>query len=67
MKPEEKVVQELNAYEILRITGRSGAKHEFDVFYEVKIAGMSYKVGIATSGQNVAVIVRYCKSQEVYF
>jgi len=26
--------------------GNSGAKHEFDVFYEVKIAGVSHKVGI---------------------
>jgi len=26
--------------------GNSGDKHEFDVFYEVKIAGVSYKVGI---------------------
>lgn len=26
--------------------GRSGAKHQFDVFYEVKIAGVVHKVGI---------------------
>jgi hypothetical protein len=32
--------------------GRSGAKHEFDVFYEVKIAGMSYRVGIECKNHN---------------
>ena len=29
--------------------GRSGAKHKFDVFYEVKIAGISHKVAIYCS------------------
>ena len=32
--------------------GNSGDKHEFDVFYEVKIAGVSYKVGIECKNHN---------------
>lgn len=32
--------------------GNSGAKHEFDVFYEVKIAGVSHKVGIECKNHN---------------
>jgi hypothetical protein len=32
--------------------GLSGAKHEFDVFYEVKIAGISHKVGIECKNHN---------------
>lgn len=32
--------------------GRSGAKHEFDVFYEIKIAGMYYRVGIECKNHN---------------
>lgn len=32
--------------------GRSGAKHEFDVFYEVKIAGVFHKVAIECKSLN---------------
>lgn len=32
--------------------GRSGAKYEFDVFYEIKIAGLTHKVGIECKNHN---------------
>ncbi|WP_229391399.1 restriction endonuclease [Methanosarcina sp. DH2] len=32
--------------------GRSGAKHEFDVFYEIKIAGIYHRVGIECKNHN---------------
>lgn len=32
--------------------GRSRAKHEFDIFYEVKIAGTSHRVGIECKNHN---------------
>lgn len=32
--------------------GTSGAKHEFDVFYEIKIAGVVHKVGIECKNHN---------------
>lgn len=32
--------------------GRSGAKHEFDVFYEITIAGVSHKVAIECKNHN---------------
>ncbi|RXA19889.1 hypothetical protein EQO05_06985 [Methanosarcina sp. MSH10X1] len=32
--------------------GRSGAKHEFDVFYQVEIAGITYKVAIECKNHN---------------
>lgn len=36
-------------------TGRSGAKHEFDILYEVKIAGVIHRVGIECKNHNRAI------------
>ena len=45
---------EKNHFEI----GRSGAQHEFDVFYEVNIAGVTHKVAIECKNHN-----RKCKER----
>lgn len=46
--------------------GRSGAKHEFDIFYEVKIACVSHKVAIECKNLNRKItkeMVRHFKSK----
>ncbi|MFZ5944206.1 MAG: restriction endonuclease [Bacillota bacterium] len=35
--------------------GRSGAKHEFDILYEIKIAGVVHRVGIECKNHNRAI------------